>query len=83
MPDNVKALIVERNGVDLDDAEELDLGPYIESFLTETGTDHHSGWDEIISGQEVEITSRKQMVIFDELKLDGELRIEGKLVVEV
>lgn len=79
MVDSVKVIVVERNGVDLEDSEELDLGAYI-SLVDQ---DNHAGWDNIISAQVVEITARKQMVVFDELILDGELRIEGKLVIEV
>jgi hypothetical protein len=79
MTDQVKVLAVEINGVDLEDSVELDLMDYVLSLET----DHHAGWDEIIDSQVVEILSRKQMVVFDELKLDGELRVEGKLIIEV
>lgn len=83
MVDSVKVIIVERNGVDLEDSEELDLGSYVTELVGSAGEDHHAGWGNIISAQVVEITARKQMVVFDELILDGELRIEGKLVIEV
>lgn len=75
----MKVLIVERNGVDLEDNEELDLKEYV----IENSKDHHSGWDEILPATVVVVKERKQMVVFDELKLDGSLFVDGKLVIEV
>ncbi len=41
--------------------------------------DIHSGIKEIIDGEEITIKSRKQMIVFGELKLDGTLNLEGDL----
>ncbi len=49
---------------------------------TGSGTDHHSGWREILSGETVTIAARKQMVVFIELINDGTLEVEGDLIIE-
>lgn len=47
-----------------------------------SGTDFHNSYEEILSDEIITIVSRKQMVVFQELDLSGELRIEGSLFLE-
>lgn len=78
MVDQVKVLIAERNGVELFDKEEFDLAPYILSVET----DHHSGWQNIIEGQEVEVYEKKQMRISGPFILCGIIILIGSLVID-
>lgn len=47
-----------------------------------TGTDHHSGYNFIESGLAVEISQHKQMTCWGEFDLEGDLSIDGELIVE-
>ena len=47
-----------------------------------TGEDHHSGWDNIISGQTVTVSSRKQMRVSGDLQNSGILINNGIVVVD-
>lgn len=51
---------------------------------TATGstTDHHCGWENILSSETVTIAARKQMVVYGEFILDGILNIDGSLILE-
>ena len=48
-----------------------------------SSSDNHSGYYEIISSNVVEITLYKQSVSFGTLTLEGELQIDGQLIVEI
>jgi hypothetical protein len=48
-----------------------------------SGTDHHSGWYDIQTGQSVTIAERKQMTTWGTLILDGTLIIDGQLISEL
>ncbi len=48
-----------------------------------SGTDHHCGWSYIAPSQIVVIAENKQSVVFGEFINDGEIQIEGTLVIEV
>lgn len=78
MVDDVKVLIAEVNGVDLEDSAELDLRSYI--LLAQI--DHHAGFSELIPSQEVEIGSRKQMRVSGPFIMCGMLIVNGALVVD-
>lgn len=45
-------------------------------------TDHHSGYNEIISSENITIESRKQMINYGGLKVDGTLNIQGDLILK-
>jgi len=46
------------------------------------GTDHHSGFYEIVFGIVVIIALHKQMAVFGDVHVDGTLVIEGQLILE-
>lgn len=46
------------------------------------GQDHHSGWQEIQSGQIVTVSAYKQMVVFGDFNHDGTIYVEGSLILE-
>ena len=52
---------------------------YINGLITE-GTDHHSGFKTINTGQTVEIKTNKQMTNFNKLTNNGTLDINGDLI---
>ena len=43
-------------------------------------TDHHSGLNQIDSGQSFTIETNKQMINWDGLTIDGDLNINGDLI---
>lgn len=45
-------------------------------------TDQHSSWEYIAATQTVTVAQYKQMVVFGDLLNDGELQVEGTLVIE-
>lgn len=47
-----------------------------------SGSDNQSGFYEIVSSEIATIEQYKQMVCFGDLIIDGELRIDGMLVME-
>jgi len=49
---------------------------------TVPSSDHHAGWDYIPSTQTVIVAQYKQMVVFGDFLNDGEIQIEGTLVIE-
>jgi hypothetical protein len=96
--DAVKVLIVERNGVDLDDAEELNLTasnvPFSavgftadnvkDAILEAGGEDVCSGQDELENGDVVIIPRKKQMILFGRLtNTNGKIFNSGKIIVGV
>jgi len=97
MPDSVKVLVVERNGVELSDAEEFNL---IASAIPFTGSgfvsndvqsaiieasagsaDVHSGQNETILDEIVTVSLRKEMAVFQEIKNSGEYKNSGDIIV--
>lgn len=56
---------------------------YFKSASMVNDKDFHSGFYKILSSELVTIEENKQSVTFDLLTLDGELVVEGQLIVEV
>jgi hypothetical protein len=46
-----------------------------------TGTDHHSGWSFIASGETVTVAQNKNMIVYQEIEIQGDLDIEGEVIV--
>ena len=59
-----------------------DVDAWIRGLVTSSSTDHHAGWHDIISGQTVEISERKQMRIKGTLQNAGILVNRGILVID-
>ena len=97
MADQVKVLVVERNGIDLEDYEEINLTasnipvslPGFSSDnvsdaiaeAVEKSEDVHSAQSEIGISDEIEVKEKKQMFVFQEISLDGALLVNGQLIV--
>lgn len=47
-----------------------------------TTTDHQSGWKKILEGETVTVVENKQMVVFGGHENDGELYLDGELILE-
>lgn len=94
--DSVKVLIVERNGVDIDDYEELDLTASVVPFtapgftadnvrdaiIEGGGTDYLSAQNELENGDVVTVPRKKQMYAFNYIMNDnGDLINDGEVIV--
>lgn len=97
MPDSVKVLIVERNGVELPDREEFNLiasaipfssggfaSDNVEDAIVEASAgsaDIHCGQNETILDEIVTVSLRKEMAVFQEIKNSGEYNNSGDIIV--
>lgn len=95
--DAVKLLVVERNGVDLEDYEEINLTASAVPFSspgfssdnvqdaiiesTAEDEDNHSAQFDIDISDEVVVADKKQMFVFQELFVTGSLLVNGLLIV--
>lgn len=52
------------------------------SGTSSAGTDHHCSWRIIGVGQTVLVAEFKQMVVFGTLENDGNLYVDGELILE-
>ena len=96
--DAVKVLIVERNGVDLSEQEELNLTASTVPFtapgfsadnvkdaileINQGGDDIHSGQHQIDLDETIHIFAKKQMRIFQHLSSAGHIINDGWIIVE-
>lgn len=46
-----------------------------------SSTDHHSGWNFIPSGETVTVAQNKNMIVYQEIEVQGDLDIEGEVIV--
>lgn len=97
MPDQVKILVVERNGVELSDAEEFALvasaipfssggfaADNVQAAIVEAaagGDDVHSGQNQTILDEVVTVDLRKEMSVFQEINNSGEYLNSGDIIV--
>lgn len=95
--DQVKLLIVERNGVDLEDQEEVLLDaamvPFdapgftadnVEDAIIEAQAgsgDYHSAQHDIGISDVLTINLKKQMFVFQQLTVTGQVIVDGWLIV--
>ena len=95
--DAVKLLVVERNGVDLEDYEEINLTASAVPFsapgftsdnvedaiieATEDDEDYHSSQYDIEVSDDLEVKIKKQMFVFQELIVSGSILVNGLLIV--
>jgi hypothetical protein len=95
--DQVKLLIVERNGVDLQDQEEVildaDMVPFDAPGFTadnvkdaiiesqENDDDYHSAQYDVDISDILEVKLKKQMFVFQQLIVTGQVIVNGWLVV--
>lgn len=47
-----------------------------------SSTDHQSGWKKILEGETVTVVENKQMVVFGPFENDGDLQLDGELILE-
>jgi hypothetical protein len=96
--DSVKVLIVERNGIDLEDQEEFDLVAEVVPFTapgyvadnvkdailesTLNATDIHAGQHQVDDAENILVKAKKQMRVFQQLVLDGTLTLDGWLIID-
>lgn len=97
MPDSVKVLIVERNGVELADREEFNLVavsiPFsvsgfvstdVQSAISEVFNsivDIHSGQNETSLDEIITVSLKKEMAIFQGITNSGDYRNSGEIIV--
>jgi len=94
--DQVKLLIVERNGIDLEDQEEVILDaamvPFnapgftadnVEDAVIESANsgDIHSAQYDIGISDVIRVKTKKQMYVFQQLIVTGQLIVDGWLIV--
>lgn len=95
--DQVKLLIVERNGIDLEDQEEVSLDASMVPFnapgftadnvedaiieSTVNDDDYHSAQYDIALSDVLEVKLKKQMFVFQQLIVTGQLTVNGWLIV--